>query len=181
MLQTGSSHDEYLVVSRSNCSSTSQLSSVATRTRGHIVADIKAHIRDLYRLPTAATLSVNDKAQITDRVMYLLEKDRYVCAENGYEVSHILARRPTLMGLWQTFGYRFMTPAISEAIFIRYFQGAKKAAHKEPHTFLERINDVFVCLFATAIYHCLKQWSEGELDDKIEFKKETRESKFSYV
>ena len=39
------------------------------------------------------------------------------------------------------------------------------------------MNGVFICLFGTVIYHCLKQWSTGELDDRVEFKKENRDGK----
>lgn len=74
-----------------------------------------------------------------------------------------------------------MTPVISEAIFIRYFHGAKKAGQMKDGGFVERINDVFVCLFATAIYHCLKQWSTGLLDDRVEFKKENREGQKVFI
>ena len=37
----------------------------------------------------------------------------------------------------------------------------------------EKINGIFICLVATALRHCLKQWVTGELAEEVaEFKYE---------
>ncbi|KAI9887156.1 MAG: hypothetical protein M1823_001063 [Watsoniomyces obsoletus] len=130
-----------------------QMNAVVARSRGHIVADAKNTVTGLYSFPKALPGHKSPvKDLIARHVKYLLEKDRYVCAEAGYE----------------SFKYRFLNPAIAEVIFLRFFKGSEKVSWREPG-FLEAINGTLVCLIATVIGHCLKQWSTGELETRIEF------------
>src|SRR5437016_1988718 len=69
---------------------------------------------------------------------------------------------------------RFSAPQLSDAMFIRYFDSRRKIGYKDLD-FVEQINEVFICLFATAIYHSLKAWETGVLDSTgPNFKSETR-------
>jgi len=37
-------------------------------------------------------------------------------------------------------------------------------------SFLESINDAFICLITTAINHCLREWTSGKVtDDLLDF------------
>ncbi|KAI9816943.1 MAG: hypothetical protein M1826_001715 [Phylliscum demangeonii] len=56
---------------------------------------------------------------------------------------------------------------------MRFFSGRKLDA-QNADGFLELLNGPFLCLFATAIHHCLKQWSGGILDDRVDFKPQFR-------
>ncbi|KAI9881831.1 MAG: hypothetical protein M1823_006457 [Watsoniomyces obsoletus] len=146
-----------------------QMNAVIARSRGHIVADAKNTVTSLYCFPKALP---GQKTPVKDlvarRVKYLLEKDRYICAEEGYETRN---------DPWQSFKYRFLNPAISEVIFVRFFKGSKKVSWRDPG-FLEAINGTLVCLVATVIGHCLKQWSTGELEPRIEFGSRTNSDVF---
>src|SRR5256884_5263611 len=44
-----------------------------------------------------------------------------------------------------------------EIIFLQYYNGPKRAGHRDP-MFMDKMNNVFICLITTAIYHHLKQW-----------------------
>ena len=60
--------------------------------------------------------------------------------------------------------------AISETIFIHFFCGFKKAGTTDS-SFLGAINGLLLCMFATAIYHCLRQWATGPLMIMLSSKK----------
>jgi len=69
---------------------------------------------------------------------------------------------------------RFSAPQLADAIFTHYFDSRKKIGYKDID-FVDQINEVFICLFATAIYHSLKAWETGILDATgPNFKPETR-------
>ena len=69
---------------------------------------------------------------------------------------------------------RFLAPQLADAIFTRYFDSRKKIGYKDID-FVDQINEVFICLFATAIYHSLKAWETRILDAiGLNFKPKTR-------
>ena len=100
-----------------------------------------------------------EKLEISKKVQYLLENDRYICAPDLYDVgnwNNEYMMCPIADGL-QVCGGRFFAPQLATSIFYRYFDGKKKVGCRDPD-FIVQINGVFISLFATAIYHCLKIW-----------------------
>ena len=55
----------------------------------------------------------------------------------------------------QVCGGRFFALQLAASIFYYYFDGKKKVRCRDPD-FIVQINGVFISLFATTIYHCLK-------------------------
>ena len=67
----------------------------------------------------------------------------------------------------------FRAKEIVTIIYAQYFKTIKRKGNQDPK-FLDRVNGAFICLVATAIWHSLKAWKTGGLNDKgPEFKYET--------
>lgn len=79
---------EYLLVNNR------QLSNLLTRIRGHTVREMKDRIFDLYGLPRYRNPAFQSETQfeaaLDERVRYLLQDDRYICEEKGYEASMLI-------------------------------------------------------------------------------------------
>jgi hypothetical protein len=70
----------------------------------------------------------------------------------------------------------FRATEITELIFRKYFAGRKMRGNTDD-TFFDSINEVFICLVASALRHCLKAWTTGVYVDAPDFKYETGKSK----
>ena len=82
--------------------------------------------------------------------------------------------RCLLICLTQTHGGRFLAPQIAEVIFLHYYDGPKKIGHREL-CFMDKFNNIFICLVSTAIYHYLKLWDSRIPDhNSPKFKAEVR-------
>ena len=62
-----------------------KMGSFISRSRSHIVYDVKQHVKELYKLQ-------GSPEQISRQVAYLLERDRFVFAEDKYQVWLTKAR-----------------------------------------------------------------------------------------
>ena len=118
--------------------------------------------------------NIIDRSIVARKVAYLLDNDRYLCDPEYYNVCLPYTARSgcTSTNSLQVCRIRFSAPQLADAMFIRYFDGKRKIGYKDPD-FIEEINGIFICLFATAIYHCLKAWETG-LAESSDFKAETR-------
>jgi len=100
---------------------------------------------------------------IARRVDYLLERDRFMCSQRGYEVSvRFVIARPQLMrmDLTQEVTNRFLAPQMPEAIWGKYFKGRKMRGIAAPD-FLGRINRTMVCLTCAILCHTLRALQTG--------------------
>ena len=75
----------FQLVDRRYCLHLRQMGSFISRSRSHIVYDVKQHVKDLYKLQGSLE-------QISRRVAYLLERDRFVCVEDKHQVWLTKAR-----------------------------------------------------------------------------------------
>lgn len=101
--------------------------------------------------------------EVAEQVRWLLDKDRFICREDGREVltsrtSFTVTMLPA--NIYQSCKRRFTAVEITEIIYRKYFASPKMRGNVDD-TFFESINEVFICLVAAAIRHCLKQWSTG--------------------
>jgi len=68
---------------------------------------------------------------------------------------------------------RFRAREIVQLIHGIYFLRPKMRGNRDVE-FFASINDTFICLIATAIQHCLKEWRSGTLmEDQVDFKSES--------
>jgi len=126
---------------------------IHSRTRSHLVSEAKHSIVHVYGLNKLS------QEGIKTQVKSLLENDRYICRATG---------RETLQG-------HFKAAEITEIIFRKYFAGIKMRGHAD-EGFFEAINEVFICLVASAIRHCLTFWETGVFirsSKKMDFKYDT--------
>ena len=59
----------------------------------------------------------------------------------------------------------FRVEDIVNIIYAQYFKTIKRKSNQDTK-FLDRVNGAFICLVATAIWHSLKAWNIGTLNDK---------------
>ncbi|KAF8422310.1 hypothetical protein BGX38DRAFT_1147315 [Terfezia claveryi] len=114
------------------------LRSIHSRTRSHLVYECKYSIVELFGLNKLS------QSEIAIQVNYLLVQDRFICRENGRE----------------THQRYFRATEIREIIFRKYFVMIKMRGNFDA-TFFDSINEVFICLVASAMRHCLKTWTTG--------------------
>jgi len=57
-----------------------------SRTRAHLVSSIKTNIRMLYNLDQSEEGEELSTEEIADKVIYLLDKDRFMCDPEFYKV-----------------------------------------------------------------------------------------------
>ena len=102
-----------------------------------------------------------------------------LCAERSsqrykyfmYEVKQ------TLILCKQICGHQFRASEIVTVIYELFFQRQKMRGNRDT-TFFDEINPVFVCLVASALQHCLKEWKGGDRTKVlVEFKYETAAGK----
>ncbi|KAF8433171.1 hypothetical protein BGX38DRAFT_1146201 [Terfezia claveryi] len=114
------------------------LRSIHSRTRSHLVYECKHSIVELFGLNKLS------QGEIAMQVNYLLVQDSFICREDGRE----------------THQRHFRATEIREIIFRKYFVTIKMRGNFDA-TFFDSINEVFICLVASAMRHCLKAWTTG--------------------
>ena len=152
-----------------------QLHSILSRTRSHLVYECKHSITHLYGL------NMLEQDDIAKRVKWLLEEDRFICREDGWEVDTHVTRRIIVvesqqLTTCQTRQRHFQAKQITELTFRKYFVGAKMSGNVD-ECFFDSINEVFICLVVSTMRHCLKAWQTGVFEQPPEFKCGTAQSK----
>ena len=114
--------------------------------------------------------------EVSKRVSYLLENDRFQCHPSKYEVCPIPVIVGTLSNVCQTCGFHFVAPEIAQLLYHKWFCG-KKMHGQYDKTFLGRLNETLLCLTTACLYHALKAWSTGAFVQPADFSMGTANSK----
>jgi hypothetical protein len=126
--------------------------------RAHIVRNAKENILQLYGL---------DETLRTERIKqieYLLENDRFTCAEDAYEVSITSLCVIILTLRKQTCGKRFLASQIPRFIHHYFFIRTRVTLGwgKDPKTRIKSINATFISFICCALYWALKLQLESD-------------------
>jgi Domain of unknown function (DUF6532) len=126
--------------------------------RAHIVRNAKENILQLYGLEETL------KTERIQQIEYLLDNDRFTCAEDAYEVRTSPLSVALLTQGEQNCGKRFLASQIPQFIHHYFFIRTRVTLGwgKDPKTRIKSINATFISFICCAFYWALKLQLESD-------------------
>jgi DNA-binding response OmpR family regulator len=126
--------------------------------RAHLVRNAKESILQLYGLEETP------KEERIKQVEYLLDNDRFTCAEDAYEVSLTPQGVALLTHRIQSCGKRFLASQIPRFIHNYFFIRTRTVQGwgRDPKTRIKSINATFISFICSALYWALKLQLESD-------------------
>ena len=110
-----------------------------------------------------------DTEELDRKIHWLLSYDRFICCEDGREEDVGASRWIWyLLTCTQEPTRYFKARELTDLIFRKYFATRKMRRNKDS-TFFDSINEVFICLVASVMRHCLKPRRSGVYQEKSRF------------